>query len=94
MKALLVHEVGALPKKLERHDIGLLIEQLGHYQVNLDDLKIRAESLTDFATTYRYPDSEVEPLTQEVVAKAIEDADMFVRRARDLLTDQPCASST
>ncbi len=53
--------------------------------VSMDDLKIRAEALSDFATMYRYPGTEVEPLTQEVVNKAIDDANLFVKRAKELL---------
>ena len=84
-KALLVQHDGMLLKKLKHHDIGLLVEQLGQYQVSMDDLKIRAEALTDFATMHRYPGSEVEPLTQEVVDKAIDDANFFLKRAKELL---------
>ena len=84
-KALLVQHDGMLLKKLERHDIGLLVEHLGQYQASMDDLKVRAEALSDFATMYRYPGAEVEPLTQEVVDKAIDDANFFVRRAKELL---------
>jgi HEPN domain-containing protein len=85
VKALLVQHDGILLKKLERHDIGLLVEQLGHYHGNVDDLKLSAEALSDFATMYRYPGSEVEPLTQDVVDKAIDDADLFIKKAKELL---------
>ena len=50
-----------------------------------DDLKVRAEALSDFATMYRYPGSEVEPLTQEIVDKAIDDANFFVSKAKEIL---------
>lgn len=85
VKAVLVHHVGALPKKLKEHDIGFLVEQLEAFRVDMDDLKVRAEELSDFATMYRYPSSEVEPLTQDVVDKAIADAATFIERARELL---------
>ncbi len=85
IKALLVLHGGALTKKLEKHDIGLLLDKLSAYTMDLGDLDARAESLTDFASMYRYPNSEVEPLTQEIVDRAIVDAEIFLNRSKQFI---------
>lgn len=81
IKALLVLH-GENPPKRKGHDIGFLLETLEKYADDLNDLDVEAESLTDFATRYRYPSFNVQPLSQEVVEKAIADAEIFVNRAK------------
>jgi len=84
-KALLVLHGESPPKQ---HDIGLLIDKFGKFGDDLNDLEVIAEQLTDYATKYRYPnfqEDDDDPLSQEVVDKAIADANTFLARATALI---------
>lgn len=83
-KALLILH-GQTPPKL--HDIGLLVDKLEQFDHHLSDLTIAAERLTDFATKYRYPSFDDDPLTHEVVNQAIADAGLFLERAKTLVKE-------
>jgi HEPN domain-containing protein len=85
VKALLVLHDSEI--KFKKHDIGLLLEKLETYQVDLSELELKAESLSHFATMYRYPDSDAEPLTEVVVSQAILDAELFITKAKQLLQE-------
>ena len=81
-KALLILH-GETPPKL--HDIGLLLDRFAKFGDELNDLETVAERLTDFATKYRYPNFDDDPLTQEVVDSAIADADIVFARAQAIV---------
>jgi HEPN domain-containing protein len=83
-KALLILH-GESPPKL--HDIGLLIDKFGKFGNDLNDLEVIAERLTDYATKYRYPSfqDDDDPLSQEIVDRAIADASTFLARAETLI---------
>ena len=67
------------------HDVGFLLEQLEQYEQNLNDLIPKADELSNYATEYRYGKAvPPPPLTQEIVDKAISDAELFVSRANVL----------
>ena len=86
MKALLVLH-GENPPTRKGHDIGFLLETLEKYAEDLSDLDVEAESLTDFATRYRYPSFNAQPLTQDIVEQAIANAENFLSRAKTHLSD-------
>ena len=83
-KALLILH-GESPPKL--HDIGLLIDKFGKFGDELNDLEVIAERLTDYATKYRYPSfqEDDDPLSHEIVDRAIADASTFLARAKLLI---------
>ena len=86
LKALLVLHEGRLQKKMETHDIGLLLEKLAKYIGDADDdLELKAEKLSQFSTIYRYPGLAPRPLTKDVVNKAITDAEVFLVKAKQLI---------
>jgi HEPN domain-containing protein len=84
-KAMLVLTAGAFTDEMRSHDIGHLIQLLFRYKVDVRSLEVQAESLTDFATSHRYPGSASVPLTQAVVEQAIADAELFLIKARELI---------
>lgn len=81
-KALLALHGEDIPFK---HDIGLLLEKLEKYEKGLIGFEVAAESLTIFATEYRYPNANAKPLTQEIVDKTVRDAESIVSRAISLI---------
>jgi len=88
MKALLVLHGGGLQKRMETHDIGVLLEKLAEYIGDiegLEGLELKAEGLSQLSTMYRYPGLASQPLTQEVIDKAVADAELFLSKARQLI---------
>ena len=81
-KALLALHGQDIPFK---HDIGLLLEKLEKYEKGLIGFEVAAESLTIFATEYRYPNPNAKPLTQDIVDKTVLDADSIVSKATSLI---------
>jgi len=85
VKAILVHQGGPLTAELRKHDIGFLLERLSGLGIDLRILEPLADGLTDFATAYRYPTTDAEPLTQDIVDGAIGDATTFMTAAKKVL---------
>lgn len=83
-KALLVLHGENVPRK---HDIGHILEKLEKYESSLRQFEVQAESLTIFATEYRYPSASVKPLSKDVADKAMNDAAAIVSHAFSLVPD-------
>ena len=67
------------------HDIGLILEKIEQYDSNLGQFRTKAETLTTYATDYRYPRPNPKPLSQETVETAIRDAESIVKHIHSLV---------
>jgi len=63
-----------------------LLEKLEKHEKGLIGFEVAAESLTIFATEYRYPSQNAKPLTQAIVDKTVRDATSIVNRAISLIS--------
>jgi HEPN domain-containing protein len=80
-KAVLVHAVVEFPKT---HDLQALLLLLRNTGISVGQEISQATALTRFAVEARYP-AEIEPITSEEVAQAIELAERAVTWARALM---------
>jgi HEPN domain-containing protein len=69
------------------HDIALLLERAGKFDKGLAQFEALAESITGYATEYRYPNTAADELSISEVQSAIEYASELVEYIASLISN-------
>lgn len=71
--------------EIRTHDLKNLVDTLGEHEPSLLPLAGMAAALSGYATEYRYPNPDVEPLSEIDVSNAIADAEAILNQVLLLL---------